>query len=75
MEIIKKQNKFITNEKHLEYLQRLKRCQENHLNGVFSVSIKLHTAKHKTKTKDCLKEDLDILNVINDSISFYKQTI
>ena len=25
MEIIKKQNKFITNEKHLEYLQRLKR--------------------------------------------------
>ena len=74
MSIIEKKNEFITNQKHLEYLHILKKCQENYINGVFKVSKKMYAAIHNSKTTDTILEDANVLSVINKSIVYYTRT-
>lgn len=72
MRIIEKQNEFISDEKHLEYLLILKKCQENYINGKSPVSKKMYLDMHKSKTKESMQDDIRVLNEINYNISLYK---
>lgn len=71
MEIIHKQNKYITNENHIAYLHILKKCMENHINKTYRVSIKLHTDKFKHRRFDDEHTDKKTLEKITRSINYY----
>ena len=45
MELIKPQNEFITNDKHVKHLNILKKCIENSINKIYVVSKSLHAKK------------------------------
>jgi hypothetical protein len=73
MELIHKQNEFITTVKHLEKLYNIKECMENHIGGSYKISKKLFTKKQIEKDPISKKEDLIILDRILKSIDYYKQ--
>ena len=75
MELIQKQNEFITSVKHLEYLYRLKTVMENSINGKFVVSKKLNAHYFKSKPKHKIDEDNFILEKINNSIKHFSKEI
>jgi len=72
MELIHKQNEFITTEKHLEKLYNLKQCMENYSKGSYKISKKLFAKKQLERDPESKKEDLMILDRILKSIDYYK---
>jgi hypothetical protein len=73
MEPIKPQNKFITNDKHVEHLNILKKCIENSINKIYVVSKSLHKKKDviSTAIRGKESEEKEILNKIIYSIDYY----
>ena len=72
MDIIEKQNKYITNEKHIESLYILQKVMSNYINGIFVVSKKMNMALHKNKDKEQLESDYAVLDKINKSIKYFE---
>lgn len=75
MELIKKQDQYITDLKHVEFLSNLQKCMVNSMNKRFVVSKKLHAKKHESRHVEDVKNDKKILENINYSIEFYKTKI
>jgi cell fate (sporulation/competence/biofilm development) regulator YmcA (YheA/YmcA/DUF963 family) len=73
MEIIKPQNEFITIQKHVEYLNMLKKCIENSINKIYVVSKSLHKKKDVISSAIGNKkiDEQQALKKITDSINFY----
>jgi hypothetical protein len=74
MDVINKKNKFISNEKHLEYLYILKKCIENSLDKKYVVSIKLHTKKLEHRNACDIDNEKKILRNIEYSIKYFENT-
>jgi len=72
MDIIHKQNNYISTKKHLEFLNGLKVAQQNYINGVFVVSKSLQEKAYSQKTKQDLEKDKVVLDSIEKSISYYQ---
>ena len=75
MEIIKPQNQFITNEKHVEYLNMLKKCIENSINKIYVISKTLHKKKYVISSAIGNKkiDEQEALKKIINSINFYSE--
>jgi hypothetical protein len=73
MKIIHPQNEFITKEKHLERLNILKKCMLNSINNKYVISKSLFKRKADLRYGNTYlkKENLVVLETINNSILFY----